>query len=201
VSHPLQCRCGAVKGSLADAGKANHVVCYCRDCQAFAHFLGEADAILDERGGSDIIQVLPKRVTFSQGADKLACMRLTGKGMLRWYASCCRTPIGNTLATPKLAFIGLLHTCLEAGGGPSLRDAFGPVRVYVYTKRARGEAKRKDQGQGAMLAWFFGTVLPARFNGDYRVTPFFDVATGTPIATPRVLSAEEHAQLMSSLRS
>lgn len=200
MSHPLQCRCGTVKGTLTDTRKANRALCYCRDCQAFAHFLGKADEILDERGGSDIIQVLPKKVTFSQGADKLACMRLTEKGLLRWYASCCRTPIGNTLATPKLAFVGLVHTCLE-GGGPSLNDAFGPVRVVVYTKRARGEPKPPERGKGAMLAWFFGTVLPARFNGDYRTTPFFDVAKGTPVATPRVLSAEEHARLMSSLRS
>ena len=29
-------------------------MCYCKDCQAFAHFLGKAGEILDERGGSDL---------------------------------------------------------------------------------------------------------------------------------------------------
>ena len=200
MSYPLQCRCGTVKGVVADTRRANHAVCYCRDCQAFAHFLGRAEEILDERGGSDIVQVLPKKVTFSQGIDKLACIRLTDKGLLRWYASCCRTPIGNTLATPKLSFVGLVHNCLK-GGGASLSDAFGPVRVWVNTKSAHGEPKPKTRGLGATGAWFFGTVLPARFNGDYRTTPFFHVSTGVPIVTPRVLSAEEHAQLMSTLRT
>lgn len=200
MSHPLQCRCGAVKGTLADTRKVNRVICYCRDCQAFAHFLGGADEILDERGGSDIVQVLPKKVTFSQGADKLACMRLTEKGTLRWYASCCRTPIGNTVATPKFPFIGLVHNCLE-GAGPSLDEAFGPVRMWVHTKSARGEPKPEQRGMGGTIAWFLGTVLRARFNGDYRVTPFFHIPTGAPVVTPRVLSAQERAQVMSSLRS
>src|ERR1700760_285054 len=69
---------------------------------------------LDARGGSDIVQVLPKNVTFLQGVNSLACMRLTDKGMVRWYASCCKTPIGNTLADYKISFIGLLHDCLES---------------------------------------------------------------------------------------
>jgi len=73
----------------------NRCVCYCRDCQAFAHFLGKVDAILDERGGSEIIQVLPRNLTFTQGIELLACMRLTEKGLLRWYAACCNTPIGK----------------------------------------------------------------------------------------------------------
>ncbi len=57
--------------------------------------------VLDERGGSQIIQVPPKNLTFTQGREVLASMRLTEKGLLRWYAGCCNTPIGNTLITPK----------------------------------------------------------------------------------------------------
>src|SRR5262245_23842907 len=166
MSYSLRCRCGRVKGVIADGADANHALCYCKDCQAFAHFLGCAKEVLDERGGSDIVQVLPKSITFTQGTDALACMRLTPKGLMRWYASCCNTPIGNTLATPKLSFIGLVHDCLESP------DAFGPVLAYVYTKRAKGEPKPKDTGMTAMLGWFFRTVLKARFNGDYKRTPF-----------------------------
>jgi hypothetical protein len=189
MSHSLKCRCGRVKGVIADAVVANHVLCYCRDCQAFAHFLGCANEVLDERGGSKVVQVMPKHVTFSQGTDALACMRLTPKGLLRWYASCCKTPIGNTLATPKLSFVGLVHSCLENPTG------FGPVRVWVNTKSAKGEPKPKQVGVGTMLGWFFGNALKARFNGDYKHTPFFR-ADGTPIVTPQVLSDEEHARLM-----
>src|SRR5262245_19575480 len=105
MSHPLHCRCGTIKRSINDPRSANHAICYCRDCQAFAHFLGREKDILDERVGSDIVQILPKNLAFTQGSEALACMRLTPQGMLRWYAGCCNTPIGNTLATPKLSFI------------------------------------------------------------------------------------------------
>jgi hypothetical protein len=189
MSHSLRCRCGRVKGVIADEVRANHVLCYCKDCQAFAHFLGRASDVLDERGGSDIVQILPKNLTFTQGVDALACMRLTEKGLLRWYASCCQTPIGNTLATPKLSFIGLVHSCLE---NPA---AFGPVRVVVNTRSAKGEPKPKQEGVGTMLAWFFGNVLKARFTGEYKRTPLFR-ADGMPIVAPQALSSEEHARLM-----
>lgn len=189
MSHSLRCRCGRVKGVVAEGADSNHALCYCKDCQAFAHFLGRARDVLDERGGSDIVQVLPKNITFTQGVDALACMRLTPKGLLRWYADCCKTPIGNTLATPKMSFIGLVHSCLE---NPA---AFGPVNVWVNTQSAKGEPKPKQVGMGATAAWFFRTVLRARFNGDYKRTPFFR-ADGAPIVTPRVLSADEHARVM-----
>jgi Family of unknown function (DUF6151) len=51
LSHPLQCRCGTLKGYVAHPERVNRVVCYCRDCQAFAHFLGGANDILDAQGG------------------------------------------------------------------------------------------------------------------------------------------------------
>lgn len=199
TSHPLQCRCGTLKGVVQDPRGGNHAICWCRDCQAFAHFLGRADEILDERGGSEIIQVLPRNVVFTQGADALACMRLSPKGLVRWYAGCCKTPVGNTLATPKMSFIGLVHTCLReapsGAGDKSLDEVFGPVRCWVNPDGAKGEPKPKQAGLGRTLGWFFGTVMRARFNGDYRKTPFFDVATGQPVVTPRVLSEAERAEL------
>jgi hypothetical protein len=176
------------------------VVCYCKDCQAFAYFLGREKDVLDERGGSDIVQVLPRNVTFTQGIGSLACMRLTPKGLVRWYAGCCKTPIGNTLATPKLSFIGLVHPCLH-NSNESLDEAFGPVRCWVNVRSARGEPKPKSSGLGTAIGWFFGSVLRARFNGDYERTPFFDMGTHTPIVAPQVLSTEEHTKLMSVVRA
>jgi hypothetical protein len=58
----LRCRCGEVRGFVADASPrtVNRIVCYCDDCQAFAHRIGRAD-LLDAHGGSDIVQVRPHR--------------------------------------------------------------------------------------------------------------------------------------------
>jgi len=197
MSHPLGCRCGKVSGSVDRVESTNRVICYCKDCQAFARFLGREDEILDERGGSDIIQALPKNVTFHQGIDSLACMQLTSKGLLRWYTRCCRTPIGNTLATPKWSFIGLLHSCLTQTATP-LDASFGPVRSWVNTSGAKGEPKPATAGQAAVIGWFMRTTLRARINGDYRDTPLFQAGTGKPLVAPQVLNSSELARVRPS---
>jgi Family of unknown function (DUF6151) len=194
MQHPLRCRCGTVSGWVKEPRSANRVVCYCKDCQAFAYFLGTGQ-ILDERGGSDVIQILPKNLSFTQGIEALKCVRLTEKGMLRWYASCCNTPIGNTLANHKISFVGLVHTCLENTDTP-LNDSFGPVRAWGNTQGASGDPKPKSSGLGRTILWVVSKVLKARINGSYRQTPFFLANTATPIVTPRVLSSAERADVM-----
>jgi hypothetical protein len=200
MKHPLQCRCGTIKGFVDDPPSANRAVCYCKDCQAFAHFLGRPSEILDERGGSDVIQTLPKNVTFSQGTEALACMRLTEKGLLRWYARCCNTPIGNTLGSFKISFVGLVHTCLESTDRP-FQESFGPVRAWVNTKGAKGNPKPKTAGLGTTISWFIATTMKARINGSYKYTPFFLVDKGTPIVAPRVLSSGELASVMNAVQT
>ena len=71
------------------------------------HFL-ERGELMDEWGGSEVFQTTPARIEFTQGADQLACMRLSPKGLMRWYARCCNTPIANTLPSPGMAFAGIL---------------------------------------------------------------------------------------------
>ena len=200
MKHPLQCLCGTIKGFVDEPRRANRAVCYCRDCQAFAHFLGKSDEILDELGGSEVIQVLPKNVTFTQGTEALASMRLTAKGLLRWYAGCCNTPIGNTLDNFKISFIGLVHNCLETADRP-IQDSFGPVRVWVNTKGAKGNPKPKTVGVGTTILWFLGNVAKARIDGSYKQTPLFLVDKGTHIVSPRVLSPEELARVMNAVQA
>jgi hypothetical protein len=200
MKHPLQCLCGTIKGFVDEPRRANRAVCYCRDCQAFAHFLGKSDEILDELGGSEVIQVLPKNVTLTQGTEALACMRLTAKGLLRWYAGCCNTPIGNTLDNFKISFIGLVHNCLETADRP-MQDSFGPVRVWVNTKGAKGNPKPKTVGIGTTVLWFLANVAKSRIDGSYKRNPFFLVDKGVPIVPPRVLSPEERARLMHAVHT
>jgi hypothetical protein len=195
MQHALQCRCGTVKGWVSDPAGANRAVCYCRDCQAFARFLGQESEILDAQGGSDIVQTLPKNVTFTQGADALACIRLTDKGMIRWYAGCCRTPIGNTPENYRVSFVGLLHNCLETPQ-QSLQNSFGAVRTYANPQGAIGAPKPKTKGVGRTIWWLLKTILRARVSGDYKRTPFFQ--EGKPIAIPHVLSTAEHANATQS---
>ena len=65
MDHPLQCRCGTIKAVIHNAEASNRGVCYCKDCQAFAHFLGRPTEILDERGGTEVAQILPKNLAFT----------------------------------------------------------------------------------------------------------------------------------------
>lgn len=194
---PTRCSCGTLRGvaSGVSAATGNRIVCYCDDCQLFAHFLGRADEILDPHGGSDIFQTSPARLRITEGAERLACMRLTPKGLLRWYADCCRTPIGNTLATHHDAFVGLIHACIdEAAAGRPLDAVLGPVRARVYGRYAKGgrtELRAHDGVPVSEILRVAGRLLVWRLRGDHRRSPFFDARTGRPRSTPYVLNASE----------
>lgn len=77
MNHPLQCQCGTLRGHVSEPEKAVRLMCYCKDCQAFANFLGKPDALLDPMGGSDIVAVHPQAVHITEGLASLACMSLS----------------------------------------------------------------------------------------------------------------------------
>lgn len=195
---PIRCSCGAVRGSLAAAEPAagNHVICYCDDCQAFAHALGRAGDVLDACGGSEIVQVSPARIRFEAGADRLACLRLTAKGPFRWYTSCCNTPIGNTLASGAVPFIGMVCVCLDAPR-EAIDTMLGPIRGRVFREFATCEPSSLAPGvpMWRLMLRFVRVLVLARLRGEQRRSPFFDASTGNPVAEPRVLSASEREQL------
>jgi Family of unknown function (DUF6151) len=198
MNHSIQCNCGKLKGTLDRTSEVNRCVCYCMDCQAFARFLNREHDILDGMGGTSIIQTIPANITFTEGIENLVCMRLTTNGLLRWYAACCNTPIGNTPPTLNPSFIGLIHNCLSSDR-MSLDSAFAPVRMYVNTQSAilhgsssaNGENQPKSTGGLSGTLRVLGMVLKARLDGRYKQNPFFVVKSGIPIATPKVLSDEE----------
>ncbi|MEM7501601.1 MAG: DUF6151 family protein [Pseudomonadota bacterium] len=193
---PLRCACGKLKGSAADVdgGQGNHIVCYCDDCQAFQHFLGQADAVLDAHGGTRIFQMSPGKVEFTEGSDQLACMRLGPKGVVRWYAACCNTPIGNTLATPALPFVGLICACMDLGAGEaSFEQALGPLKCGVHGRFALGTpigVALHDSASISFVASFLAKSLRWKLRGDHKRSPFF-VGNGALRATPQVLTKPE----------
>jgi hypothetical protein len=117
---PLRCRCGHVRGVARDVSPSAgfRLVCYCKDCQAFAHFhahvpekwtpvfrKGHAPIkipdVLDAAGGTDILQMPPGRMTITAGTDALRCLRFSEK-VFRWYADCCKRR--SPTAPPARAF-------------------------------------------------------------------------------------------------
>jgi hypothetical protein len=167
-------------------------VCYCKDCQAYARFLG-TPGILDTCGGTEVVASLPRQVRFTSGEEALVCLSLSPRGILRWYAECCRTPMANTPRNRAIAYVGLVSSALQARGRP-LESSFGPVRMVVNTKSATGTVRSAPTDNFMGLLSLMKTLLGARLSGSYRDNPFFHAASGTPIRQPHVLSPAERAQ-------
>jgi hypothetical protein len=191
---PIRCHCGQLQGRLASADRAGRAVCYCRDCQAFARFLGNPERILDEHAGTDIIATSPRLVRIERGTEQLRCMSLSENGLLRWYAACCRTPIGNTPRDPKLSYVGLVHNCL-AGSPRELDQAFGPPRVALNTASAVGKVNPTPWSMLGAIFKIVRNLLGDRLSGKYRDNLFFRAGTPQPVAAPQVVSEAERRRL------
>jgi hypothetical protein len=194
---PLRCACGRLRGvALAVApGAGCRVVCYCGDCQAFARFLARPD-ITDPWGGTDIFQMAPSQVRITAGADALKCLRLSDKGMYRWYCGDCMTPVGNTLSS-RVPFVGLIHTFMDhERDGRARDDVLGKPLGYVQTKSAVGAL---PPARGSSLLRVIGRSV--RLLGKWWLTkagspsPFFDEETKAPRTLPRILRPEERRAL------
>jgi Family of unknown function (DUF6151) len=195
ASHPVRCRCGQFEAWIARPERAVRGVCYCRDCRAYAHFLGPPPGLLDDFGGTDAVVVIPASVTLERGVEHLACMSLSPRGTLRWYSRCCRTPIANTPRDWRIAHLSFVHDCLRHAG-PSLDESFGPVRMKVNRVSAHG-----DPGGVPLIPFLAAAVRYTaalawnRVSGGYRRNPFFDAA-GEPRVAPHVIGMAEREALM-----
>jgi hypothetical protein len=195
---PLCCRCGHARGVASNVSPSGGLrfVCYCKDCQAFAHFLDRAD-VLDAAGGTDIFHMPPGRVTLTAGRDALSCLRLSDK-VLRWYTGCCRTPIANTPAAPGFPVIGMVHSFMShEGAGRSRDEVLGPPLCRIYEGSATGPLPPDAPSPPSVgvFARRASKLLGWGMRGLGRPTPFFDDRTGLPCAVPRVLTQSERAAL------
>lgn len=193
----IRCRCGCLQGIARPRGCVNRCLCYCDDCQAFARFLERQDEVLDAFGGTEILHLSQGEVSFTEGREELACLRLSETGTLRWYAACCSTPLGNTLPKRGFPVVGLVRTCLDAEGD-SLEATIGPIRMQVFTKYAVQAPAPKTRGLPGGMTRVLRIALRARLKRDHRQSPFFQPETGKPVVVPRVLSEAERARLMTA---
>ncbi len=178
----LGCRCGRLQlriGTVTPA-VANRVACHCRGCTQFANDM--RPEILDAWGGTERFQVSPARVTIAAGHDVLACRQQTRKGALRWYASCCDTPIGLTLQHAKVPFVGLDVHALDLDETP-LQDSLGPLRARVNMSPRPDNASALKANPGALVS-MIRHLLPLTWRwwwrGEQHDSPFFD-SDGAPV--------------------
>lgn len=184
----LQCRCGAVKGKIKNIqkGSGNRIVCYCEDCQRFAKQCSHSDDILDEFGGTEILQINLSAIEIDKGIENIACLKLKEKGMIRWYTTCCKTPVANTVGM-NLPFAGVIHSFfdreqeLDRAIGPiiaamSIKSAIVPVSDNIFKMKA---------GPITMIKMIV-KLLSWKFSGKRYPNPFF-TDTGEPVSEPRIL--------------
>lgn len=187
----FQCRCGNVSGYVADPSPsdATRVVCHCDDCQAFAHQLGRAD-ILDEHGGTDIVQVAPASVTIERGRELVACLRLSPKGLHRFYTTCCSTPLANCLSA-QVPFVGLFASSVAAPD-----HAFGASAAPILGRFAIGTPPEGSTSLNfGVIAWALWKILGWRVGGRAWPHPFFDRATGEASTPVTILTSEQREAL------
>lgn len=183
----LKCQCGEVTGSASNVTPSSgiRVICCCSDCQAFAEHLNCKAAVLDEFGGTEIFQVSQSQLTIKRGEDKLRCLRLTEKGLLRWYTNCCNTPVGNTI-NASLPFVGVIHTFINEAHRDQL---LGPVSAVVQTQDAKGVpgyAKHHSKFPLGVTLSIVRKMAMWKLRGMQRPTVFFG-EDDKPVFKPVVL--------------
>jgi hypothetical protein len=188
---PVRCGCGGLRGVAREVGPgtANHGVCYCHDCRAYLHWLGREE-LHDARGATAIIQVARARLEVTEGVNHLRCLRLSPKGLHRWYAGCCRTPIANTV--PALPFVGISRCALELPGEDDVAT-FGPT-LRAWTGEALGGRPPGEGLTARGLLHVTRLLATWALRGKGHPTPLFD-RQNRPTVTPLVLSAQERQTL------
>ncbi|MFC3615467.1 DUF6151 family protein [Lutimaribacter marinistellae] len=182
----FSCTCGKVSGHMDEPALRGgfRISCHCPDCRAADRHLRGTSGRIDP---IDIYQTSPDHVHIDSGADHLGLFRLGPKGLFRWYATCCGTPLFNTLASARLPFVGVLTENFETP------DRLGPVRGQSFVPGPGG--KPRNSGSGAMAWGIISRMLTARLSGRWRQTPFFDTESGKPRAEAQILSREQRAEL------
>jgi hypothetical protein len=118
----------------------------------------------------------------SSGTDAMRCLRLSSKSrVLRWYADCCRAPIGNTAAGARFPIVAITHSLMDheghprdevlGGRGSRSRTGPGPRAQPRGSERGR-RATRETQGADERLTRFYlfvaiaaGTTPPTLSRG------------------------------------
>lgn len=176
----LSCQCGEVQGQLNIVPKSYfHVHCLCIDCQNFATYLKNEALILDEYGGSELLQTYPQHLTISKGVEHITAIQHQEKGLYRWFTSCCHTPLANTMHAAHIPFVGVSVKMMTLENEAQKLAVLGPVSIKAFAKYARGDAP-KDAHQRFPLSYMpkiIGFMLKGMLRKQHKPSPFFQGKT------------------------
>lgn len=186
----LECFCGSFQGTLSIVSnkKSFHVQCLCSDCQSFASYLGNEDKILDQYGASELFQTYPVYLKFKKGIENLVCIQLKENGLMRWYTSCCNTPIANTMTSAKVPFAGVSVKIMKFASEEDKLETLGPVILKAFGKSARGVKPQDayDTFPKSFIPRILKFMLVGFLTSKYKPSPFFK--DGRSVVTPKVIS-------------
>ena len=180
----LACACGAFTGTIEveHSGEGDRLSCYCKDCQTFATRFGKSERILDPHGGTDLYQTRCARLHVETGRERLASIHLTRKPTLRWYASCCDTPLFNTFASGKLPYLTVL---LANAPEADVERLVGPPRGGLSLESAQGDTSAIPAAPlPRQIVRQMRRMARDVLSGDRRRSPLFDTQSLAPIAKP-----------------
>lgn len=189
----VKCSCGKIQGKTDNVNSktGSRIVCCCRDCQSFSRYLDQDETTLDEYGGTEIFQMPVSYLEITDGNEHIACLRLSDKGLYRWYAKCCNTPIGNTLGAGA-PFIGLIHNFMDNIN--TREEDLGKSRGHCLTKFAKKEVPQNIKGSPLAILRSIAKFIAWKLQGLNKPSNFFD-NNGNPLAAPNVLSEEARNRL------
>ncbi|MGH1542457.1 MAG: DUF6151 family protein [Arenicella sp.] len=183
----LECSCGKVQGKTDNvvSSSGTRIVCCCDDCQSFAQYLSQENSVLDQYGGTDIFQMPISKIEIIEGTEQVACVRLSAKGLYRWYTKCCNTPIGNSMGA-GVPFIGVIHNFMN---NTSTRDDdLGKSRGHIQVKFSRKEIPVNLQGSPfRVILRSLSKLIVWKIKGFNKPSAFFD-DDGNPIVEPNILT-------------
>ena len=188
----LRCQCGNIRGQVENINPdlGNRVVCYCKDCQAFTKALNKQDDALNPYGGTDVVQLPPALIRIEQGQEYIRCLRLTEKGLYRWYAGCCNTPIGNSVG-PAWPLLSVIHSFIDKS--QDVDSLIGPVSGSVNLKGATDRVPTDIIGPNStsksVLA-ILKKLLVWKLKGLATPSPVYR-ADGQPIVEPEILNSQQ----------
>jgi hypothetical protein len=183
----IRCECSSFTAKMNNLAEATPglIVCYCRDCQAYLKKLSRTD-LLDRNGGTEILPVYPRNIEFVTGSEYLKCNLLSERGLHRWSAKCCNTPIANTKS--GFPWAGIISHCLklsEKENESTLDNELGPIRCRVMAKYALRKPKNASQ---KIHIRDFAILLPFIFLGFIKMkqkhSPFYLESSKDPLSSP-----------------
>jgi len=185
----IKCKCGRFQALLRNSEKGVRAICYCKDCQIYAHYLKASENILNRLRGTEVIAVRPQQFAILCGREVLGCCSLTPLGSLRWFSQCCSTPICNMSRNIRTAHISIIHTCMEK---ELIEKAFGNRVIHAKRHGAIGTPPKNEILHLLNFGLnYLASVTCTYVTRGYRRNPLINWTTSKPIVNPLILTSEE----------